>query len=181
MSINERIVDVADDFEGLVEVRSNAEWRDAARGKSFKALLKRAGHEDGWPYCMSFCEGVWRVAYEEAGRDFAALSAILNPSVMGSYRNAVEAGLSVRPAFPTRGAIFFMQMGSSGNGHAGIVTDFDGKFISTIEGNTSPTPGSAAADRDGGIGTGGVWRKRRLYDFTKRATGLWLRGVLNPV
>ncbi len=180
MNLGAKIVDVADDFEGLVEVRSNAAWRDAARGAKFKAMIKRAGHEDGWPYCMSFCEGVWRVAYEEAGRDFSLLGKLLNPSVLGSYGNLKNAGINLRPAVPMEGAIFFMQSGSSGNGHAGIVTACDGKFLATIEANTSPSAVDVAADRDGGIGTGGVWRKRRLYDFAKKP-GLWLKGILNPM
>jgi hypothetical protein len=180
MNIGAKIVDVADDFEGLVEVKSNQEWRDSARGAKFKAMLKRVGHSDGWPYCMSFCEGVWRVAYEEAGKEFGVIGKMLNPSVVSSYNNLKEAGISLRPAVPMEGAIFFMQNGSSGNGHAGIVTGFDGKFLSTIEANTSPNPKDAAQDRDGGAGTGGVWRKRRAYDFTKRS-GLWLKGILNPL
>ena len=180
MNLGTKIIDIADDFEGIVEVKSNAIWRDAARGEKFKALIKRVGHQDGWPYCMSFSEGVWRIAYEELGRDFSVLGKLINPSVMSSYNNLKTAGIDLRPKMPMQGAIFFMQNGSSGTGHAGIVTAFDGKFLSTVEANTSPNAKDAAADRDGGAGTGGVWRKRRSYDFTKKP-GLWLKGILNPL
>jgi hypothetical protein len=180
MTLGAKIIDVADDFEGIVEVKSNTTWRDATRGEKFKGMVKRVGHQDGWPYCMSFCEGVWRISYEELGRDFSVLSKLLNPSVMSSYNNLKTAGLNLRPSLPMEGAIFFMQNGGSGTGHAGIVTAFDGKLLSTIEANTSPNAKDAAADRDGAAGAGGVWRKRRAYDFSKR-NGLWLKGILNPL
>jgi hypothetical protein len=180
MSIGEKIIDVADDFEGLVEVVSNEEWKDAKRGALLEAMLKRVGHQDGWSYCMSFCEGVWRTSYEELGLNFSTLSKLLNPSVMSSFNACRDAGLNLRPGVVKVGAIFFMQKGSSAFGHAGIVTGWDGKTLRTIEANTSPSATSVAADRDGGIGTGGIWRKTRAYNFTKKE-GLWLKGILNPV
>jgi hypothetical protein len=186
MKIADQILQVAEEFEGLVEIVSNSEWDDLRtpgkdkRAAAFEEMLKRAGHWDGWPYCMSFCEGVWVTAYTELGAKpavIARLRTVLSPSVMNSYTNCREVGLISKQ--PERGAILFMQNGGKWTGHAGLVTDVEpGGWIRTIEANTSPTD---ANERDGGAGTGGVWRKRRSLNFEKRNSGLWLRGFLNPM
>jgi hypothetical protein len=186
MKISDRIIQIAEEFEGLVEIISNSEWDDLKtrgpdpRSIAFESMLKRAGHNDGWAYCMSFCEGCWVEAYKELSakpQTIARIRTILSPSVMNSYTAAREAGLITKA--PKPGAILFMQSGSKWTGHAGIVTDVEPTgFIRTIEANTSPTD---ANERDGGTGTGGVWRKRRALTFTQRSSGLWLRGFLNPI
>jgi hypothetical protein len=186
MNINLKILEVASRFEGLVELKSNAKWgskklkaADPAAAQ-MERMLKRSGHQDGWPYCMSFCEMVWHVAYEEIGacqETIRMVCRLLNPSVMQSWANVKEAGLNDR--VPKLGAIFFMQKGTSGYGHAGIVEDHAETLLHTIEANTSPQPGTTDEDRDGGVGTGGVWRRRRAYRFGK-GSGLHLVGFLNP-
>jgi hypothetical protein len=185
MKLGAIIVDIADDYERLVEVVSNARWDDPrtkgpdAIAKEFEQLLKdHGGHQDGWAYCMSYARAVWVVAFKRAGASPAAIKrvkSLLSPSVMNSYNTVREAGLATK--IPKQGAIMFMQNGGSWTGHAGIVTAVDGEVFHTIEANTSPTN---ANERDGGIGTGGVWRKKRSLDFTPKKKGLWLRGFLNP-
>ena len=188
MNIADRIIAVAEDYEGLVEVISNAEWDDPktagkdTRAAKFEQMLKASGHNDGWAYCMSFCEGVWITAYSEQQNVTTAIlkqiKGILGPHVMTSYNNAARDGLISR--VPQVGGIGFMQNGSGSAGHAFLVRGIANGFLSTIEANTSPSPTSSAADRDGGIGTGGVWRKKRLLSLTKKS-GLWIKGFLNPL
>jgi hypothetical protein len=185
MKINDRIAQVAEEFEGLVEVISNAEWDDRKtkgkdpRAAKFEEMIKRAGHQDGWPYCASFVEGVWRVAYAEAGAPAATLALVaklLTPHVMTSFRNCKEAGLVSQT--PVRGAVMFMQNGKTDSGHAGLVLSFEAGWVNTIEANTSPDDPN---ERDGGAGSGGVFRKRHRLSFEPRNKGLWLRGFLNPL
>lgn len=187
MQPGNKIIEVARRFEGLVELKSNARWgrgrlRDAdPAAKELEKMLKRAGHEDGWSYCMSFTEAVWLTAYKELCAKQETLDKIahlLNPSVMKSWANVRNSGLNTTA--PEPGAIFFMQKGSSGFGHAGIVEHVGLDFLHTIEGNTSPAPSSTEADRDGGIGTGGIWARRRAFTF-KTAPGLHLVGFINPI
>lgn len=187
MNINDKIISVAEEFEGLVEIVSNETWDNpTTKGRDpeadrLKMILKRAGHQNGWPYCASFCEGVWVTAYEDLKVTtgiLAQIQGILTPHVMTSYRNAKAAGLITMT--PERGAIAFMQKGSSDSGHEFLVCGVEGTTIKTIEGNTSPSPSDIQADRDGGIGTGGIWRKRRLFNTTK-SNGLWIRGFMNPI
>jgi hypothetical protein len=185
MTIGDKIVQVAEEFEGLVEVISNTKFDDPktkgpdARADKLVRILRRAGHSDGWPYCSSFTEGVWVVAYEDMQakpKVIAAIRGLLSPSVMNSYTACREAGLITKE--PHKGAVGFMQSGSKWQGHAFLVTDVDSGWIRTIEGNTSP---SDANERDGGIGTGGVWRKKRAVVFAAKECGLHLRGFLNPL
>lgn len=185
MNIADRIISVAEEFEGLTEIISNAEWDDLktkgpdARAAKFEEMIKRAGHQDGWAYCMSFAEGVWVTAYTEAGASkslIAKIRGLLNPGVMNSYTACREAGLISK--VPQPGAVMFMQSGESWRGHAGIVTRADPAWIRLMEANTSPEDNE---ERDGGAGTGGIWRKKRHIDFTPRTRGLWIRGFLNPI
>lgn len=183
MTIGDRIIATAEEFEGLVEIISNAEWDDPktkgpdARAAKFEKLLKSAGHADGAPYCASFVEGVWIAAYRENASTaiLAQIQGLLTPHVMTSFNNCNRAGLISQ--VPQRGAIGFMQNGDRSTGHAFLVRGVQAGMISTIEANTSPTD---ANERDGGIGTGGVYRKRRHLSFIRR-NGLWLRGFLNPI
>jgi len=183
-TVGEKIVSVAERFESLVEIRSNAVFDDPKtpgpdrRAAEFVEMIKRAGHRDGWAYCMSMCEGVWHVSYEELGASRDTLSKIamlLNPHVMSSFSACMAAGLISK--IPALGAVGFMQKGSSSSGHAFIVTDPGQDWIRTIEGNTSPTDPN---ERDAGIGTGGVWRKRRLMSLARKKSGLWIRGFMHP-
>lgn len=187
-TINDQIITVAERFEGLTEIVSNKEWDDAktkgidARALALKGMLKAAGHEDGWPYCMTFSKGVWVTAYTEfvpGNPAIAQIKKLLGPSVMESFSNCMNAGLIA--TVPMVGAIFFMQNGKSWQGHAGIVERVEDQFVYTIEANTSPGATATQADRDGGIGTGGVWRKKRSRDMTRNPNGLYLRGFLNPI
>jgi hypothetical protein len=185
MTIADRIVAVAEEFEGLVEIKSNAEWDDPntrgtdAHAVKFEEMIKRAGHQDGWPYCMSFSEGVWVTAYEDAKASktlITRIKSLLSPSVMNSFQACKDAGLISKA--PKRGAIMFMQSGASWKGHAGLVRIAEGGWINLIEANTSS---SDANERDGGIGTGGIWRKKRAVTFVPKNRGLWIRGFLNPI
>ena len=176
------ILRVASDFLNLKETANNAAWdnpdtagQDAA-GVELRRLLETTGWQAGWPYCMAFCKAIYLQAYRNLGAPPEVLRLIaqrFTPSVMISYKNI---GAFAQNKAPIAGSIFFMQKGDTGNGHAGLVVLPGQVNFSTIEGNTSPSPGSAQADREGD----GVYKKVRSLDFAKK-TGLWLRGFLNPM
>jgi LysM repeat protein len=177
------IVTQAKRFVNLHEIESNARWDDPAtaerdaEGSALRRALEEVEWQEGWPYCAAFCEAVWRLGYGEIGATPTVMRQIarrLNPSVMSSFRNWKEVGGITRT--PTPGSIFFMQKGRTDRGHAGIVVRVFDDRISTIEGNTSPDPKNAAADREGD----GVFKRSRALRF-EHHKGLWLRGFLNPV
>lgn len=176
------ILRVASEFLNLKETANNAAWdnpdtagQDAA-GVALRRMLETTGWQAGWPYCMAFCKAVYLEAYKNLGAPPEVLRLIaqrFTPSVMISYKNI---GAFAQKKLPIAGSIFFMQKGDGGTGHAGLVVLPGQVNFSTIEGNTSPSPGSAQADREGD----GVYKKVRSLDFAKK-TGLWLRGFLNPM
>lgn len=179
--IGAHIIVVASRFIGLQETKQNAEWDNpstAGRDEAAEVLrksLKAVGWLIGWPYCAAFVEACWRIAYSELGAPQELMDRIsqrLTPSVMQSFNNW-KTKISTEPE---PGAIFFMQMGNTAHGHAGIVVQRNGDAISTIEGNTSPMPGTAMADREGD----GIFKKVRRLDFNQKS-GLWLRGFINPL
>ncbi|MBI1733209.1 MAG: CHAP domain-containing protein [Gammaproteobacteria bacterium] len=176
------ILRVAGRFLGLYEIAQNSAWDNPATAGSdpeaqeLLRLMEQCGWQKGWAYCAAFCEAVWRSAYANlfAPAPLAGeIAAKLTPSVMQSFHNW---GARVTQV-PVPGAIYFMQMGQSGNGHCGIVVRSDGGRISTIEGNTSPDPANAALDREGD----GIFRRTRTLSFAPRDQGLWLRGFLPPI
>ena len=175
------IIRVATRFLGLYETAQNSAWDNpATAGSDAEAqelleLMLRCGWQQGWAYCAAFCEAVWRKAYENLGAPQELARGIANkltPSVMESFYS--WGGDITRSPVP--GAIFFMQLGTTGKGHCGIVVRADGGRISTIEGNTCPDPADAAMDREGD----GIFRRTRSMDFTARTKSLWLRGFLPP-
>lgn len=176
------IIAQATRFVNLKETANNAAWDDPdtsgqdAAALELRYLLEATGWQAGWPYCAAFCEAVYMRAYKTLGASpkvLAVLSQRFTPSVMLTYK---QLGSYAQHTVPLPGAVFFMQKGQSGNGHAGVVVLPGQTNFSTIEGNTSPSPASAQADREGD----GVYKKVRSLDFTKKS-GLWLRGFFNPL
>lgn len=181
MSPGQKIIQVAERWVNLHEVAANAAWDDLSTpGEDQRALdlrdaMRASGWQEGWSYCAALVEAVWRTAYVELGAPIELLLEIsrkLTPSVMQSFRNW-EGSISLEPE---PGAIFFMQLGSGWQGHAGIVVRRGIGKVATIEGNTSPDPATPEADREGD----GVFRRVRTLDFKPRP-GLWMRGFLNPL
>lgn len=178
----EEIIRVASHFLNLKETANNSAWdnpdtagQDQA-GFDLRRLLETTGWQAGWPYCMAFCKAIYLQAYKNLGAPPEVLRLVsqrFTASVMITYKNC---GAFAQKKVPTSGAIFFMQKGDTGNGHAGLVVTPGQVNFATIEGNTSPSPTSAQADREGD----GVYKKVRTLDFTKK-TGLWLRGFLHPM
>jgi hypothetical protein len=179
--IGSKIIDVAHQFVGLEEVKNNRVWDDPAtpgldeRAKLLATNLQRyGGWQPGWPYCASAARMAWMVAYGPSVPKFFVDN--MNPSVMDSFNNF--RGLGLISQSPRPGAIFFMQNGGTALGHCGIVVRWNGETrIDTIEGNTSPQPGTTESDREGD----GFYAKTRYVSPVPTSRGLWLRGYLNPV
>ena len=189
--IGQRIIDRATSFLGLHETASNAAWdnpatagADAAAQELLKAL-EATGWQKGWAYCASLVEAVWRSAYVDAQAPAALvqrISTLLTPSVMQSFNNCNGAQpdrLIARSPIP--GAIFFLQKGQSGFGHAGLYVRSGAagsNVFATIEGNTSDPSAVSTEERE--REGEGIYKKTRRLDYTPKP-GLWLRGFLNPI
>lgn len=181
--IGQKIIDHADDFINLYEIKANAEWRSIVNSKDGKTLsdllvkeMERGGWQKGWPYCMAFAEAAWRYAYEALEAPEALRKEIftkLTPSSMVTYNN-FKAKITKTPV---PGAIFLMQHGKTSNGHAGIVCGVKNGVMATIEGNTSSKGAtSVESDRNGDC----IVKKTRPVNFSV-SSGLYLKGFLNPI
>lgn len=177
-SFGEAIIAVASRFVGLSELSPNTKWDDLstkgvdASASVLEEEMRLSGWQPGWAYCIAFAETVVRIAAAEKKREVSQILKMMNPSVMSSFNALKGAGLI--SLTPTPGSVFFMQNGSGGTGHAGIVVSVVDGWILTIEANTSPTAADTALDREGD----GIYKKRRKLDFTV-TSGLHLRGFLN--
>ncbi len=180
--IGRKIVEIATQFVNLFETHQNSTWDNPMtmgedpEGYALRRMMEECGWQAGWAYCAAFCEAMWRTAYRELeapGSLQREIAQKLTPSVVGSFNNW---GVERMTRTPLPGAIFFMQKGDTGSGHAGIVAKSTAGVIATIEGNTMPDPTDAAMDREGD----GVFRRSRSLEFTWKS-GLWLRGCLNPI
>lgn len=174
-TLGKEIIEVASRYVGLYETVSNSMWSDKQKSDELNKMMKEAGWQKGWPYCAALVEGIWHTAYKNLGASDSLLKAVcgkLNPSTVQSRRNFQP----LITKTPTPGAIFFMQKGTSGLGHAGIVVSVEGSTFKTIEGNTSPQVTSGASDREGD----GIFAKTRAMNF-KPHSKLYLVGFLNPI
>jgi len=174
-----RVVEVAEQFAGLVEVENNRRWDNprlpGLTSKDDDVLIRMlgaAGWQPGWPYCAAFAEGVWRTA----GAPEKVL-ALMNPSVYRTAEAFRKLGL-LHPD-PVVGAVMLLRKGNTVLGHAGIVCRLrDDGSISTIEGNTSSDAKKVgeAAEREGG----GIYRKIRPAHIPRSAEKLWTMGYIHP-
>lgn len=178
-NISQQIIDVAKQYSNLYETVANTKWASRTKknhaelSTNLSAMMKRAGWQAPWPYCMGFCKGVWMDALTDKDDRYIRVKKLLTPGVMVTFNNCRAEKLVTMT--PRPGSIFLMQKGKTGSGHAGIVTAVEGNIIKTIEGNTSPSPVSADRDREGD----GVYEKSRKLIFVA-TSGLWLRGFIHP-
>jgi len=180
MTTGQKIIELASQFAGLTEVRQNAAWDDLQtkgideRAKRLRAILEAAGHQPGWPYCMSFCRAIYIEAYKGTEHE-KTVRALLSAHVMTSWGNCIKKKLTSKT--PKEGAIFFMQKGTTSYGHAGLVVADIGGGMKTVEGNTSAQPAKGEADRNGD----GVYFKKRSTEITgAKGAGMHLIGFLHP-
>ncbi len=177
--IGKRAVVAAARFLGLTELRSNAVWDNAATpghddiADELRAELLRVGWQTGWPYCMAFCEAVWRKAYQ-GRKELERVKAMLTPGCLVSWRNALPHEWTSMT--PQVGAIGIMQKGESQQGHAFIVRGVRDATLLTIEANTSANGAlNVEADRNGD----GIYAKVRPLVY-KPTAGLHLLGFILP-
>ena len=173
-----KIISVANQYVGLHEVKSNAQWYSPKISNSSDLSdclvdgMDHCGWEAGWPYCIAFVYAVYREAFQGDPR-WDELNKKFTPSVLLTYKNFK----SYFTKEPVPGSIFIMQKAQGGTGHAGIVAgpvNHSTLIFPTIEGNTSPAPASAEADRNGD----GIYTKTRHLTFAE-SQGLHLLGFIN--
>ena len=120
-------------------------------GPIIEAIQKTAGIRKGDPYCAAF--NYW--CYREAGHAAIAPRSGWSPDWVAKPTWKQGAGRLPRPADAF--GIYFASKGRVA--HTGLIEEWHGSSVLTIEANTSPAAAvGSAGDRNGD----GIWRKRRL-------------------
>lgn len=162
------VVSVAESHVGTQEIEGNMGWRD----EKFFDMMKETGWKMSQAWCAYFTELVWTAVYDKEGYA-EVFDMLFSGSAQKTFRKFRDHGWPVGRV-PEIGAVViwkFIKNGkASWTGHAGIVIDFDDKYIYTVEGNTNDD-----GSRDGGV----VAKKRRKYAY-KVSNGLELYGFVYP-
>lgn len=147
-------------FVGLKEVKPNADWdnpltgrREVQLAQELRTLMRPSPWQEPWSYCAAFCEAMVIKAARDLKLETATLSKLLQPGVLNTWRAFDEAVIKLTSDEPTEGAIWLLKnLDKPGQGHAGIVTDWNMHNLHTIEANTSAgteTKVNTAKEREG--------------------------------
>lgn len=172
------IVRASLDWLDRFETAANAEW-SGENTAAMKAALKEAGHQPGWPYCMTAAKAWWLAGYRAVGADPKAIAFIQKAFTPGVVQTALNLRAYVVQERPHVGALMLQRLRNTQNGHAGVVVLSGPKRFATVEANTAPGVARAAGtEREGD----GVYLKPpKLLDFSPSSTGLWTMGFVNPI
>jgi hypothetical protein len=159
------IIEVAKKYLGMDEKPGNVFDLTTDLGK----MLKKAGHNDGDPWCCLFAEGVACEAYPE--REIK-LRKMFSANCFETYCNALRQGYKVYN-YPVKGGIIIFQYVKAGvqttKGHAAICTEALSRTkYDTIEGNTS----------EEGSREGTTVGEQKGRDTLSRDTGLQFLGCI---
>lgn len=147
---NAMLVELAESFVGVTEVGGEN------RGPEVEAFQKAVdGKAQGEPWCMAFL----MYCVQKTEQETQLMSAIFrSESVKQVWDFSPD---DHKSKLPSVGSIMVWQYGTTGMGHAGLVTAIAGELVETIEGNTGAGPGVV---REGD----GVFKKTRpLADVGK--------------
>lgn len=175
------ILEKSNEFIGLVEKKSNAEWDDPTiagwqKEKSdilVKYMKKIKGWSPGAPYCIAFANSIVVMALEEMNLPTQTFISFASAHVMTQVRNCKLKGILKEE--PSLGSIWMAKSGNTDSGHAGIVTKATNLLMNTVEGNTSAGPtASSQQQREGD----GIWLRSNI---SKKGRGnLKTQGFLYP-
>lgn len=164
------VIKNANNFVGLVEKKSNAEWDDPniagwqrEKSDTLNKYMKRvSGWSPGAPYCIAFANAIIVMSLEELGISSDQFLGFASAHVMTQVNRCKSKG--ILSSEPSEGSIWMARSGTTSSGHAGIVNQFKTLTITTVEGNTSA--GSTASAKDQREGDG-IW----VRNFSKTGRG----------
>lgn len=146
MKLSIKALEVAATQIGKQENPPGSNW-----GEPVKNYLSSVGIGFAAPWCMAFVYWCFRRASETMNVNNTAIK---TGGVLAAWNKAAH---NIKSSNPAIGSVFIMDFGK-GQGHAGLVENFDKEFIYTIEGNTND-----AGSREGIK----VCRKKRLRSTIK--------------
>lgn len=164
------VIEFAISCQGLQEIKGNQGFKDTRFGN----IMKQVGHLPGEAWCALFCEACWVYpTWPGKSRYMKSMNALFSKSAVKCYYNFQKNDLYTVGQLPEPGAIAIWQNYREGKphwtGHAGIVVEVSGDYMTTVEGNTND---------DGGREGYEVAIKNRPIDFEPKYNGLVLKGFI---
>lgn len=144
--LTDRVISI---LSGQVGVKEATGKND---GVEVEAYLKSVGLGKGYAWCQAFLF----YGFEKASKELSIPNPMPRTAGVLDCWNKSKQYQVKKGERPQVGDVFTMDFGK-GTGHTGIITDVQGDFINSIEGNTSVDPTLPSEDRDGQ----GVYRRRR--------------------
>jgi len=174
--IQNTIVKYAELFNGLKETGENEGWEDIyfeEIDSTFQDLMVAVGWKSGHAWCAYFAELVWKLAYQDHPL-VIELNNLFSASAVQTWKNFSKSDFRTS-SVPFVGDVIAWRNYKRGKaqwtGHLGIVTQVDGRVITTIEGNIG-----SHSDREGDQ----VGMRVRTISFDKKSNGLNLLGFIHP-
>jgi hypothetical protein len=168
-------------FVGLKEVRPNADWdnpktgpREVQLAQELRTLMRPSPWQEGWAYCAAFGEAVVITAAKRLGLETKTLARMLQPGVLNTWRAFNGAVVKLTSDKPATGALWLLRHADKpGQGHMGIIDDWNPHNLHTVEANTSLDVSTPAKERDGD------WITTRVSDWKGRGK-LRTLGFITP-
>lgn len=173
-TLNGTIISYADESIGQTEFTGNQGFKDPVFDKEMRELGR---FQNGWPWCVCFCELVWKKAFKDFNIDedrYNEMAKLVVPGAVKTMRNFTKSKGWTVSIEPKEGAIAIWQKFKNGKGttkgHAAIVIGFTPEHVITIDGNTNASGGREGIH---------VAQKTRRRNFGS-TSGLVLLGFIYP-
>lgn len=171
MTINEKILQVAQSYLGKDEEPGNKGWYD----ETFEAKMLARGWQVSEAWCAYFAELVWYEAYQGYHQIQKDIDRLFSGSAVQTLRNFQEEVDWVVSRNFVPGSIVAFQRYRDGephwSGHLAIGVEVVNDVVSSIDGNSNPTGG-----REGYT----VARVKRVINFKPVTNGLVMIGFIHP-
>jgi peptidoglycan hydrolase-like protein with peptidoglycan-binding domain len=167
----ERLKIRSEEFEGYVEIKSNASWDDPEQpgwqkelsDKLTRYMFKIEEWDYGAPYCAAAVGAFVCMALEDCGLLTDKFTSKWTAHVMTNVR--MLKAKNILSITPSLGSIWLAKFGATDQGHTGVVNNINGDSIITLEGNTSSGPTTDQQQQRSG---NGIFRRK----FHKSGRGL---------
>ncbi|WP_111955079.1 CHAP domain-containing protein [Chryseobacterium lathyri] len=127
MKLSIKALEVAVSQLGKQESPPGSNW-----GEPVKTYLSSVGITFPAPWCMAFVYWCYELASNQLNLNNTAIK---TGGVLAAWNKVTQ---NIKSSTPQIGSVFIMDFGK-GQGHTGLVENFDNQFIYTIEGNTNDT------------------------------------------
>lgn len=122
-------------IEELLDLAKTQIGYQANPDNTNKYNLEYYGHESGAAWCVVFIW--WLFKHTELSQLFYGGNKTASCGTLYNYYDSI--GCTIKNKVPQRGDLVFFEFDGVAHCHIGICESYDGKYVTTIDGNTSET------------------------------------------